>query len=61
MSDLYIQWLDSSGWVTTQVIDNGTKLNGQLITMAMKDVQAYFPNHRVRAVDSDGRIVDILS
>lgn len=61
MSDIYIQWLDSSGWSTTETVENGTKMNGYLITSIMKEVQGRFPDKRIRAVDSDGRIVDILS
>lgn len=60
-TDLFIQWLDSSGWVTNTVIDNGTNLNGNLINNAMRDVQNYFPGKRIRAVDANGRVVDIYS
>ena len=61
MNDLHIQWLDSSGWVTNQVIDNGVSLNGRMINMAMEEVQRYFPGKRIRAVDENGRVVDIFS
>lgn len=58
--DLHIQWLDFSGWVTNRVIDNGVNLGGYQITRAMQEVASYFPGKRVRAVDGDGRIVDLL-
>jgi len=61
MNDLHIQWLDSSGWVTNRVIDNGVNLNGRMINMAMEEVQRYFPGKRIRAVDENGRVVDIFS
>lgn len=61
MNDLHIQWLDYSGWVTNRVIDNGVNLGGYQITQAMKEVASYFPGKRVRAVDANGRIVDIFN
>ena len=58
--DLQIQWLDSSGWSTTSLIDGGAKMNGQMIQLAMQDVQRRMPGKRIRAVDGDGRLVDML-
>lgn len=59
-NDLHIQWLDGSGWVTNRVIDNGTELDGNHITRAMQEVSNYFPGKRIRAVDGNGRLVDML-
>ena len=58
---LYIQYLDGSGWTTNRVIDNGMRLNGNEITRAMQEVKSYFPNKRIRAIDVNDRIVDLLS
>ena len=59
-SDLQIQWLDSSGWATVRYIDDGQNSNGYLITMWMNEVSKMFPGRRVRAVDGNGRVVDML-
>lgn len=61
MNDLHIQWLDSCGWATNRVIDNGVKLDGYQITRAMQEVASYFPGKRIRAVDANGRIIDIYN
>jgi hypothetical protein len=60
-NDLYIQWLDYSDWVTNRIIDNGVKLGGYQITQAMQEVSNYFPGKRIRAVDGNGRLVDIYN
>jgi hypothetical protein len=59
-TDLQIQWLDNSGWVTNRTIDNGVNLGGNQITRAMQEVSNYFPGKRIRAVDGNGRLVDML-
>jgi hypothetical protein len=57
MSNINIQIQDAAGnWQTYCVTQN----NSQMITASMKSLSARFPNYRVRAVDSNGRIVDIL-
>lgn len=61
MSDLIIQWLDSSGWANARRVDDGANANGYLINEWMREVARNYPGHRVRAVDADGRIVDILA
>ena len=58
--DLNIQWLDSSGWATVRQIEDGCNANGNLINMWMNEVAKNFPGRRVRAVDENGRIVDML-
>lgn len=59
--DLLIQWLAPySDWHTINRIDNGTKMSGSMIRIAMEEVKRMRPEYRVRAVDEDGRIVDIL-
>lgn len=59
--DLQIQWLDTSGWVTTRLIADGARMNAFLITKAMEETQSQYPGKRIRAVDGDGRVVDIYS
>jgi len=59
--DLQIQWLDRSGWVTNNLITDGARMNGQMITMAMEQAQRLFPGKRIRAVDGNDRVVDIYS
>ena len=59
-NELQIQWLDSSGWATVRYIEDGLRANSNLINMWMNEVAKMFPGRRVRAVDSDGRLVDIL-
>lgn len=60
MNDAYIQSLDSSGWTTHNSIDNGANMNGYILSIVMKETQNIFPNRRIRAVDEDGRLIDIL-
>jgi len=60
MPDVLIQWLDSSGWATIRRIDPAG-LNGEVITRIMREVQAQFPGKRIRAIDAEGRLIDILA
>jgi hypothetical protein len=57
MDRISIQAQDLSGmWRTIQYTFN----QPQRILAAMKSLQNCYPNYRVRAVDQNGRIVDIL-
>jgi hypothetical protein len=57
MNQVQIQLQDTSGnWRTYHVTLN----NSQMILSEMKQLSSRHPNQRVRAVDMDGRIVDIL-
>ena len=57
MNQVQIQLQDVTGnWRTFNV----TVSNSQIILSEMKNLQSRFPNQRVRAVDMDGRLVDIL-
>lgn len=57
MSDIQIQYQDSMGnWITQQLVSNIPTY----ILQAMNDVSYSTSAKRVRAVDSNGRIVDIL-
>ena len=57
MDYISIQAQDLSGvWRTYRNVQN----NSQRILSEMRDLQSQFPNFRIRAVDADGRVVDIL-
>jgi len=52
-----IQLQDTTGnWRTYHVTQN----NSQRILSEMQQLSSRFPDQRVRAVDMDGRLVDIL-
>ena len=54
--DIHVQ--DESGnWRTYNSIMQNNSL---LIIMSMRNLKDKFPDKRVRAVDQDGRIIDIL-
>lgn len=53
-----IQVQDMTGnWRTYTITQNNT----QLIIMAIKSLKDQFPAKRIRAVDSDGRLVDLVA
>jgi len=58
MSDnIQVQVQDDTGnWRTYQITTN----NSQMIRSAMRQLKEQFPDNRVRAVDMDGRLVDML-
>ncbi len=57
MNQVQIQLQDTTGnWRTFGITQN----NSQQILFEMKHLSSNFPNQRVRAVDMDGKIVDIL-
>jgi hypothetical protein len=57
MNQVQIQLQDMTGnWRTYHVTLN----NSQMILSEMKQLSSRFPNQRVRAVDMDGKLVDIL-
>jgi hypothetical protein len=57
MDRVEIQAQDTTGnWRTYHVTDS----NSQRILQEMKTLQERLPNYRIRAVDQNGRIVDIL-
>ena len=57
MDRVEIQAQDTTGnWRTYHVTDS----NSQRILSEMKSLQDRYPNYRVRAVDQNGRVVDIL-
>jgi len=57
MDRIEIQAQDTSGmWRTYHVTMN----DSQRIVSEMRSIQSRYPSYRVRAVDQNGRIVDIL-
>lgn len=58
MSDnIQVQVQDDTGnWRTYQI----TTDNSQMIRAAMRQLKMQFPDNRVRAVDMDGKLVDMM-
>jgi len=57
MNEVIIQFQDASGmWVSVQTIPH----NSMMILNAMNDTKRQYPTLRVRAVDQQGRLIDIL-
>ena len=57
MSDIQIQAQDTTGnWRTYLTVLN----QSQRILSEMRSLQSRYPDYRIRAIDSDGRVVDIL-
>jgi hypothetical protein len=57
MDRVEIQAQDTTGnWRTYHTTDNSP----QRILSEMKSLQSRYPNYRIRAIDQNGRVVDIL-
>jgi hypothetical protein len=57
MNDIQIQAQDTTGnWRTYLIVMN----QSQRILSEMRSLQSRYPDYRIRAIDSDGRVVDIL-
>lgn len=57
MSDAIIQYQDLTGnWIPCEVVPN----ESPLIILGMRRASDYYPERRIRAVDSDGRLLDNL-
>lgn len=57
MNQVQIQYQDTMGnWITQQVVDNIQSY----IIQCMKQVSFNSSGKRVRAIDSSGRVIDIL-
>ena len=58
MDSVHIQYQDLSGnWRTVNVLMWN---NSQLIRTSMIQLQSLYPNSRIRAVNENGNIIDIL-
>lgn len=59
--DLLIQVANRySDWSTVTRVADGAKSSAQLVQSYMEAAARMLPNHRVRAVDENGRLIDIL-
>lgn len=57
MDRIEIQLQDKTGnWRTFHITTN----NSQRILQEMQSLQQRYPDHRIRAVDQNGKLVDIL-
>lgn len=57
MDSVMIQAQDTTGnWRTYLIVMN----DSQRILSEMKSLQSRYPDYRIRAIDNNGRIVDIL-
>ena len=55
--NIFIQYQDITGsWYTVMSVDN----QDNRIIAGMNTVKSQYPDSRVRAVDENGRVVDIL-
>jgi hypothetical protein len=58
MDSVFIQFQDSSGWRNASILSDN--VSSQRITFEMNIVQRLYPTNRIRAVDENGRLIDIL-
>jgi len=59
MKNYYIQAQDTSGNWRTYHVTQATG-NMQRVLSEMKSLKRQFPEYRIRTIDDDGRVVDIL-
>lgn len=57
--NIYIQFLDNSGW--RNCVTMSATNNAERILIEMRSAAQSYPGYRIRAVDEDGRVVDILN
>jgi len=59
IQNYYVQFQDLSGWRTcsTMSATNGS----QRLLIEMETAQRYYPGHRIRIIDDEGRVIDILN
>ena len=58
MGSVHIQWQDSSGWATTVVLE--APVGDPELQRALRSAQNMYPGKRIRAVDDQGRLLDLL-
>lgn len=56
---IQIQFQDNGTWLTTIVLDDTS--NDQYVLHEMKNAKMAFRDKRIRAIDSEGRLVDMLA
>lgn len=49
-----------SDWYTVTNVSDGANMSAQIVLSYMESAQRMLPNHRIRAVDQDGRLIDKL-
>jgi len=59
MSDYRVQFQDSSGW--RNCITMSAQSTPHRILIEMKNAQSMYPRSRIRVVDENDRIIDILN
>jgi hypothetical protein len=60
--DLLIQVANKfSNWSTINRVGGAAGASAQIVRSYMESVARMLPDHRVRAVDEDGRLIDILN
>lgn len=59
VQNYYVQFQDLSGWRTclTMSATNGP----QRLLIEMRNAKECYPGHRIRVVDDDGRLIDLLT
>lgn len=57
--DVKIQYLDECGWQTVRYIAG--PCSAYMTSLDMQETARMFPGRRIRAVDTDDRIIDILN
>jgi hypothetical protein len=56
--DYRIQFLDNSGW--RDCTSFTSRADGAMVMREMQQAQVYYPKYRIRCVDGNGRLVDML-
>ena len=59
MDSIIIQFQDFGSWRNLTTMTGNE--NSQRILLEMQNAKKIYPNKRIRAIDNDGRIVDILT
>ena len=49
-----------SDWANVNRVTDGANMSAQMVLSYMESAQRMLPNHRIRAVDEDGRLIDKL-
>ena len=49
-----------SDWSNVTRVADGAKMSAQMVLGYMESAQRMLPEHRIRAVDEDGRLIDKL-
>ena len=58
VQNYYVQFQDISGWRTCTTM-NASK-GAERVYMEMQEAQRSYPGYRIRVIDDNGRLVDML-